>query len=158
MTVRRYEKSDHETLKEITAVCFDGVSIDQNIEKLFGLIAEKDWVWRKKRQIDDDINSYPDGIFVAEIDNRVVGYITTRVNHATRIGTIPNFAVLPTHQKMGLGRKLVAEARAHLKSEAMEFLRIETLEQNAVGQYFYPKLGFKEVARQIYYVMRIDSS
>ena len=31
------------------------------------------WVWRKERQIDDDINIHPEGIFVAEIDNRVVG-------------------------------------------------------------------------------------
>ena len=30
--------------------------------------------------------------------------------------------------------------------------RIETLAHNAVGQHFYPSMGFEEVARQIHYV------
>ncbi len=44
------------------------------------------------------------------------------------------------------------------KSEGMEYARIETLEQNAVGQHFYPKLGFKEVSRQILYMMPINGA
>ena len=158
MDIRRYEESDREVLREITAVCFDGVSIDQNIEKLFGEIAGKDWTWRKKRQIDDDIKAHPEGIFVAEVDDSVVGYICSRVDHATKIGNITNIAVLPAHQKSGIGKKLVDAAIEHLKSQGMEYVRIEALEQNAVGRHFYPKLGFEEVARQIYYIMSIDST
>lgn len=158
MTVRQYQESDHEALREITAVCFDGVSIDQNIEKLFGRVAGKDWAWRKKRHIDDDIDRHPDGIFVAELDNRAVGYVTTRADHATGIGAIPNLAVLPAHRRAGLGAKLMDEAIAHLKSVGMECVRIETLDQNAVGRHFYPKLGFTEAARQIHYVMRLDGA
>ena len=145
-------------MREITAVCFDGVSIDQNIEKLFGQIADKDWTWRKKRQIDDDIRVHPDGIFVAEVDNSVVGYINSRVDHASRIGSITNIAVLPAYQKRGIGKKLVDAAIEHLKSQGMEYVRIEALEQNAVGRHFYPRLGFEEVARQIHYIMPIDST
>lgn len=158
MTVRRYREPDHEALREITAVCFDGVSIDQNIEKLFGPVAGNNWAWRKKRHIDDDIDRHADGIFVAELDDKVVGYITTRVDHATGIGAIPNLAVLPDYRRAGLGAKLANEAIAHLKSVGMECVRIETLDQNPVGQHFYPKLGFTEAARQIHYVMRLDGA
>jgi hypothetical protein len=35
--------------------------------------------------------------------------------------------------------------------------KIETLDQNPVGQALYPSLGFKEVARQIHYAMRLDT-
>jgi hypothetical protein len=35
--------------------------------------------------------------------------------------------------------------------------KIETLEQNARGQALYPRFGFREVARQIHYVMSLDS-
>ena len=38
----------------------------------------------------------------------------------------------------------------------MQVAKIETLEQNAVGQALYPRAGFKEVARQIHYAMRLD--
>ncbi|MDP2984448.1 MAG: GNAT family N-acetyltransferase [Candidatus Latescibacter sp.] len=158
MTIRAYAEADHGILNEITAVCYNGVSIDQNIEKLFGRIAGKDWTCRKQRQLDEDISAHPDGIFVAEIDHRVVGYISTRIDHATKIGRILNFAVLPAQQKRGIGKALMDRAIAHLKSEGMEYVRIETLDQNAAGKHFYPKLGFSEVARQIHYIRRTDST
>ena len=40
----------------------------------------------------------------------------------------------------------------------MQVAKIETLEQNPVGQALYPSLGFREVARQIHYAMRLDAS
>jgi ribosomal protein S18 acetylase RimI-like enzyme len=156
MDIRRYEESDRDVLREITAVCFDGVSIDQNIEELFGEIAGKDWTWRKKRQIEDDIKVHAEGIFVAQVDGSVVGYVCSRVDHATKVGGITNIAVIPAHQKKGIGKELVDAAMAHLKSEGMEYVRIEALEQNAVGRHFYPRLGFEEVARQVHYIMPID--
>ena len=38
----------------------------------------------------------------------------------------------------------------------MQVAKIETLEQNPIGQTLYPSLGFQEVARQIHYAMRLD--
>jgi len=158
MTIRPFAEADRGILKKITAVCYDGVSIDQNIEKLFGLLAGKGWTYRKQRQLEEDISAHPDGIFIAEIDNSVVGYISTRVDHETNIGRIMNFAVLPAQQKKGIGKVLMDRAMTHLKSEGMEYVRIETLEQNAAGRHFYPRLGFREVARQIHYIRRTDST
>jgi hypothetical protein len=37
----------------------------------------------------------------------------------------------------------------------MQVAKIETLEQNPVGQKLYPSLGFVEVARQVHYAMRL---
>ena len=39
----------------------------------------------------------------------------------------------------------------------MQVAKIETLEQNPVGQKLYPSLGFVEVARQVHYAMRLES-
>lgn len=157
MEIRRYRPSDLETLKTITAICFDGVSIDQNIERLYGLIHGKDWRWRKKRHIDDDAEINAAGILVAEVDGQVVGYVTTRIDPAARIGGIPNFAVLPAFQQRGIGRRLLEEAVAYLAAEGMAYARIETLDQNEVGAHFYPDFGFQEVARQIHYIMPITA-
>lgn len=156
MKIRAYQETDRQELKDITIICFDGVSIDQNAEERLGLIAGKDWAWRKERQIDDDIAANPTGIFVAEADGKPVGYITTRVDQATKVGRIPNLGVLPAYRNSGIGRKLMDKAFAYLRSEGMECVRIETLDQNAVGQRFYPSCGFIEVARQIHYIKRLD--
>ena len=154
MKIRAYHPSDRETLKEITAVCFGrNSSIDHNIERLLGRIAGKDWTWRKKRCIDDDIAANASGIFVAVQADVPVGYITTRLDCESGIGFIPNMAVLPDHAGCGLGRALIGAAVEYLRDQGMKLVRIETLESNAVGQHLYPSLGFQEVARQIHYVL-----
>ena len=153
--IRKYRESDLKTLKNITAVCFDGVSIDQNIEQRFGPVAAREWQWRKTRHIDADVAANADGIFVACSDSEPVGYITTRVDVEAKMGGIPNYAVLPSFQKRGIGKLLVEAALAHFRSCGMECVRIETLEQNEVGKHFYPKLGFELVATQYHYAMRL---
>lgn len=154
--IRKYRASDLKTLKTITAICFDGVSIDQNMEQRFGLVAARDWRWRKTRHMDDDVAANADGIFVASIGSETVGYITTRIDIEAKIGGIPNYAVLPPFQKRGIGKRLVEAALDYLRSSGMECIRIETLEQNEVGKHFYPKLGFELVATQYHYAMMLN--
>ena len=154
--IRLYEPRDLERLKEITAICFVGVSIDRNIEEKFGLLGGRDWRWRKLRHIDADVaDDNARGVFVCEQDGEVVGYITTRVDPESKIGWIPNLSVLPAHQSKGLGRKLVERALEHFREQGMECAKIETLAQNEIGSHFYPSVGFEEVARQIHYVMHL---
>lgn len=153
MTIRRYQDADLQTIKDITATCFDGVSIDQNIEKRFGIIAGRTWQWRKVRHIDADVETNAAGIFVAEDEGQVVGYITTHIDYDSKIGGIPNIAVLPEYQGGGIGHRLMQTALDYFRAEGMEYARIETLDQNDIGAAFYPKAGFVEVARQIHYAM-----
>ena len=154
--IRAYRESDREMLKAITAICFDGVSIDQNIERRYGIIAGKGWQRRKASHIDADVVAHPEGIFVYESEGEVIGYVTARPNRETRIGWIPNLAVLPGHQGRGIGKALIGKAVDYLKQEGMRFVRIETIEQNETATALYPKVGFQEMARQIHYVMPIE--
>ncbi len=151
--IRNYQPQDLAAIKAITIICFDGVSMDQNIEQRFGLIAGQDWQTRKARHIDDDVAANAAGIFVAEADGEVVGYVTTRVNPITQIGGIPNLGVLPTYRNRGLGRLLLETANRYLRDQGMLYARIETLDQNPIGQHLYPSVGFQEFARQIHFIM-----
>jgi ribosomal protein S18 acetylase RimI-like enzyme len=157
MMIRRYEEADRESTNAITAICFAGVSIDYGIEVKYGLIAGKDWRWRKVRHIDDDIAANAEGIFVAEEDGKVVGYVTSRVDHDSKIGWIPNLAVLPEYQQRGIGKDLIETALTYMAEAGMLYARIETLAHNKVGQHFYPSMGFEEVARQIHYIMPLEN-
>lgn len=156
MTIRLYQETDRQTLKAITAICFDGVSIDQNIENRFGVIDGKSWQWRKVRHIDADVEANPSGVFVAEEGGCVLGYITTRVDQGSKIGGIPNIAVLPDHQARGVGKALMNHALTYFREQGMAFAKIETLDQNQIGSVFYPSTGFEEVARQIHYVLPLE--
>ena len=154
--IRTFRPTDREALLAITALAFDGVSIDQNIEARYGLIQGVAWQQRKARHIEADIQANPNGIFVFESEGRVVGYITCRVELRAGIGAIPNLAVHPDHQGRGIGKQLIEAALAYLKSLGLKFARIETLEQNRRGAGFYPRMGFREIAWQIHYIRPLD--
>jgi ribosomal protein S18 acetylase RimI-like enzyme len=155
-TIRNYQPQDLAAIKAITLICFEGVSMDQNIEQRFGLIAGQDWRERKARHIDDDVAANAQGIFVAEADGEVVGYVTTRLNPLTQIGGIPNLGVLPAYRNRGLGRLLLETANRYLRDQGMHYARIETLDQNPIGQHLYPSVGFQEFARQIHFIMPLQ--
>ncbi len=155
--IRTYRPADLPRLQEITAQTFGPVSIDRNIEHLLGTFGIGGWQGRKLAAIADDCRAQSDGVFVAEdAAGRVVGYVTTRLNLASSIGWIPNLAVDPGFQGKGLGRALLVHAIDFFRRSGVQVAKIETLEQNPVGQSLYASLGFKEVARQIHYAMRLD--
>lgn len=155
--IRAYQPTDLPRLQEITAETFGPVSIDRNMERRLGPFGQGDWRRRKVGAIADDCTAQPDGVFVAEdAAGRVVAYITTRLNQLSGIGWIPNLAVDPAHQGRGLGRALIEHALEFLRRSGMQVAKIETLEQNPIGQKLYPSLGFEEVARQVHYAMRLD--
>jgi|SRR5579871_3371248 len=154
--LRVYRPEDLPRLQEITAATFGPVSIDRNMERILGSFGPGDWQTRKIAAIAEDCRLQPDGVFVAETaSGTVVGYVTTRRQPASRIGWIPNLAVDAAHQGQGLGQSLLEHALDYLRESGMEVAKIETLEQNPVGQKLYPRLGFVEVARQIHYALRL---
>jgi ribosomal protein S18 acetylase RimI-like enzyme len=155
-TIRQYRPDDLPRIQEITLEGFDGVSIDRNIERDFGPVAGKDWRERKAREIAVDCELQPDGIFVAESEGRIVGYVTTRLDRFSGIGRIANLAVDAGCRQMGIGSTLIRYAVEWMRSQGMALAKIETLAQNERGQALYPQLGFREVARQIHYAMRLD--
>jgi ribosomal-protein-alanine N-acetyltransferase len=156
-TIRAFQPADLPRLQEITADTFGPVSIDRNMDNVLGRFGNGDWRTRKLAAIADDCRAQPDGVFVAEDESkRIVGYVTTRLDAVSGIGWIPNLAVDPAHRGQGLGRALLEHALDFFRQRKMTVAKIETLEQNPIGQKLYPSLGFKEVARQIHFAMRLD--
>jgi ribosomal protein S18 acetylase RimI-like enzyme len=155
MKIRRFRESDREAIKRITAESFEGVSQDDNLEKMFGLLGGTDWQQRKTGGVAAELDSYTDHVFVCEIDGTVAGYVTTNIDTTTKVGHIRNLAVDRSLQKQGMGRALIHGALQYFREEGMEVAKIETLEQNAICRKFYPSFGFKEYARQIHYAMRL---
>jgi ribosomal protein S18 acetylase RimI-like enzyme len=152
---RAYRPDDLEVLKQLTVDSFGGVALDHNVEQAFGILNGHDWKWRKARHIDEDVEADAAGIFVAEMNGRIVGYITTRLDRAAGKGRIPNIAVSAEFRGHGLGRRLIEHALDYFRREGMEYAMIETMAQNEIGAHLYPACGFVEVGRQIHYARRL---
>jgi ribosomal protein S18 acetylase RimI-like enzyme len=155
VTLRPYRTDDLEILRRLTVEAFSGVTLEQNIEAALGPLNGHDWRWRKSRHLDADVAAHAAGIFVAEADGRVVGYISTRVDHESGQGRIPNLAVAAEVRGLGLGRRLIEHALEYFRREGLAYAMIETMAQNEIGQHLYPACGFVEVARQVHYAQKL---
>ncbi len=156
ITIRPYQESDRERLKDITQQAFPGASIDKLIEQKHGVLNGTPWYVRKRAALDADCDANPAGVFVAVDEaGRMVGYVTTRLWPETRMGWIPNLAVDPACQGQGIGRRLLQQALDYFRAEGMTHAKLETLATNETGQHLYPSLGFEELIRQIHYTMEL---
>ena len=154
VSIRPCTSGDLAAIKQITAEAFDGISIDQAIQKHHGPVASHDWRWHKLRHLDHDFEAGM--IAVAEDDaGTAIGYISMRIDHAAKTGSIPNLAVHADHRGSGIGRHLLEHALEVFRTKGLAIARIETLVQNQIGSTLYPKLGFKEVAKQAHFAKRL---
>ena len=152
---RPYRPQDFATIQHLTVESFRGVTLEQNVENALGVLNAHDWKWRKARHVDEDVAANPTGIFVAEADGKVLGYISTRVDREAGRGRIPNLAVAAEARGQGLGRKLIEHALDYFRREGLEYAVIETMAQNAIGHHLYTSCGFQEVARQVHFAQKL---
>ena len=155
MNIRLCQPGDLDEMRRMTVEGFEGIAIDQNVERVLGIVGGHDWRWRKARHVDDDVAANPTGVFVAEKDGKVLGYISTRIDRDACKGWIPNLAVDRAARGHGIGRQLIEHALGYFRREGMAFAAIETMVNNPVGQHLYPSCGFVEVARQIHYAVKL---
>lgn len=151
--IRPWRPKDIDQIRHITLQVFGPSTFERNIEQRYGMIGGHDWQWRKTRHLDHDLALDNGQCLVAVVDSLVVGYVTVSLDAESRIGIIPNLAVLKEYSNQGIGRALLDAAVEIMREGGMELARIETLQQNEVGQHLYPQVGFEEIARQIYFAM-----
>jgi ribosomal protein S18 acetylase RimI-like enzyme len=155
MTLRAYQPGDLEELKRLTIDAFDGLALDQRVEEHLGVLHGHDWRWRKARHIEEDVAANPAGVFVAEENGTILGYITTVLDREAGKGRIPNLAVAAAARSQGLGRQLIEHAVDYFRREGMSYAMIETMAYNEVGNHLYPACGFVEVGRQIHFARKL---
>ena len=154
-SIRHYSPADLEALKRLTVESFAGVTLEQNVEEALGELGGRDWKWRKAGHVDEDVAASPEGIFVAEYQGRVAGYISTRIDREAGKGRIPNLVVAEEFRGQGLGRLLIEHALDYFRREGLAYATIETMAQNEIGNRLYLSCGFAEVARQIHFARRL---
>lgn len=134
-TLRRFKPSDLERVMHINIVC-----LPENYSTFFFM---------------DLYQRFPETFIVAEENEEVVGYIMCRIETGTpslklwgimKKGHVISIAVLPEHQRKGVGCALMQEAmKAMVNYKAKEcYLEVRTTNVSAVN--LYRKMEF-EVAR-----------
>jgi ribosomal protein S18 acetylase RimI-like enzyme len=151
--IRTAVASDLKSIVDLTEKEFRDASIDAKIEDMIGGTR---WIETKAAVLKNELEKNPEGCFVAVLGGEVVGYVTTVIAIIASRGVIANLAVSSKLQGRGIGRKLIDRAIEHFRGLGLHQAKIETLASNQVGQHLYPSLGFREVERQIHYIMPLS--
>ena len=82
----------------------------------------------------------PAGCFVAEVDGRPVGTVTTTA-YGTDVAWIGMVLVDPAHRRRGVGSALLEKAIDHLRAVGVAAIKLDATD---VGRPVYQKLGFED--------------
>jgi len=154
--IRPAGPDDLDAMVAITAEVFAPNAVEAHIERMIGRREQAGWVEIKADDLLRELAAAPEACFVAELDGRVVGYVTNVIRRPASRGIIANLAVSAAAQGRGVGRRLLLRSIEHFRGLGLSQAKIETLACNEVGQHLYPSVGFREVIRQIHYVMSLD--
>ena len=86
---------------------------------------------------------HPDGFLVAELKNKLVGYVIGVVRWGFT-GHILAIAVDPPYRKQGAGTALVTNILDRIRMKGARQVRLEVRKSNLTARQFYLKLGFAE--------------
>jgi dTDP-4-amino-4,6-dideoxy-D-galactose acyltransferase len=95
-------------------------------------------VWLEK-----SCRSSADSVFVAEIDDAPVGYITCHLDESNKSGNVGLIGVALKYQGTGIGRKLIQHALRWYSESKVQRVTIVTQGRNIEAQMLFQRCGFR---------------
>ena len=97
-----------------------------------------------------------DWIYVACVDNKIIGYMTCWINKKRPwieydVLEIGNLYIQKDYRKLGIGTELINKAKSLCKNNSIRFLKIDVLVDNKEAQRFYQKNGLYNYAIEQYF-------
>jgi len=104
----------------------------------------------------DLLDGFPEGFLVAELQGAIVGYMMNRVEFGfsnirgfslTKKAHVVSVAVLPEHQRKGLGQALMEEGERAMAAKGCKEVFLEVRVGNEAATQLYKKLGYAVTQR-----------
>jgi ribosomal protein S18 acetylase RimI-like enzyme len=123
------------------------VDATTNAERLFRLFEENSQNATHARAV---IAEGAADLWVAEDDGRLVGALLgrrMRSSDGALRGGVDNLLVDASHRQRGLGRKLMEDAEAFYRNEALHGMQLAVNAENAVARSLYDSMGYRIIDR-----------
>lgn len=155
MTMRRARPEDAPRCGDIAVAAWQPVfaSFRRMLgEQLFSRM-HTNWQQRKRGEVEGHIRNHPDLAIVAELDGKIVAFLTFRLIQDKGCGEIGNNAVDPDFQGLGVGTMQCERAIEIFKQSGMEYAMVYTGldEGHAPARTMYQKAGFDRSTPHIRY-------
>jgi ribosomal protein S18 acetylase RimI-like enzyme len=111
----------------------------------------------KGEQVRSFCRHHPEWIFVCEEKERIVGFVTFRLDEEKKIGEIGNNAVDPECSLKGLGQQMYSAVLAHFKQRGMHFAKVQTGQDaaHAPARRAYERAGFDIAHKDVTYFRKL---
>jgi len=104
-------------------------------------------VLRRRELIACDPGGPLDLSFVAEADNKIVGFVLARLTYVgvpvTEVGVIHTLLVDPDYRKQGISNKLISTLSSVCQTEGISQLRAVVNERDTQLKNFFEKMSFR---------------
>ena len=142
MLIRKAEKKDLERIQYLNNELFELELAN------FDKYLIKDWPLSKEGK-DYFENAIKESfVIVAEIDNKVVGYLLAEINdipyYNFKIAELCNMCVGSDFRKQGIGNALYNEFESFFRREGITHFMVTASFKNENAKAFYKKMGFEE--------------
>ena len=150
MNIRKAKKEDMKAVQDLRFLL-------SKYEKDIGLnIAVPEWGYTEVGERDFKYFLDEQFIFVAEEDEKIVGFITGEILHkeewyTVQLGTINNLYVLEDYRHKGIGKQLMQTMMNSFREKGIETFELYAFSNNVDALKFYEKLGFKKYNVQMLY-------
>jgi ribosomal protein S18 acetylase RimI-like enzyme len=138
LIIRDAKESDYLDIKELVKQLYNDLDIKDGMEKELKI--------GKFKNLMKDSELI---IYVADINDKVVGYLTINFNKALLdIGTtaiIDELVVHENYRRMGIGKRLVAKAVLRAEELGCSEIGVGTEFENKYAREFYKRCGFAEI-------------
>lgn len=147
LTIRNPQLSDAELLIDFAKIIFSSTNqVLTTIEEFTNTIEQQEnWI----KSCTDNPHSI---IFIAEIDNQIIGLLDFAVKKRKKTRHTGEFGVSvhPKYRGQGIGRKLIESLINWAKNNLMiEKITLNVFSSNTNAIHLYKSLGFIEESRQI---------
>lgn len=156
MKIRPYEARDLPGIVELSLLAWEPVFTTwQQIlgPDLYPIAIYEDWRQGQKEVVEKICPDPKMNTWVAEVDDKVVGFITYELNDETKVGEVQLLAVHPDYQNHGIGTKLNLFALEKLKAGGMKLAVVGTGgdDGHAPARRSYEKAGYTGLPLVRYY-------
>lgn len=155
--IRPYHPEDWPAIEGIVKLIWN-IGIDYTREQRYGhQIAGKPWHEHKLAGMRADVKTRPDYWFVTELNGKVVGFCSFRVNPEKSIGTVGLNGLHPDMRGKGYGTLQLQFVLNKFKKRGMKIAEVGTglNEGHAPARKLYERAGFEPLFDDRMYWMRL---
>lgn len=140
--IRLAEAEDIERIQQLSQELMEYEKNNSTKEYMYNM----NWALTEQAYNNYKSNIENDWIYVACVDNKIVGYMTCWINKKRPwleydVLEIGNLYIQKEYRRLGIGTELINKAKSICKDNEIKYLKIEVLDDNKEAQRFYQKHG-----------------